>query len=74
MKPMMILLLILCWIGNVEAQVVTQLEEAKVTYSPEISIVSNLDNVIFKVRESYAGHFSENPIRFMQDNLTLMSY
>ncbi len=71
MKPMMILLLILCWIGNTEAQVVTQLEEARVTYSPEVSIVTNLDNVEFKLKESYAGHFTENPIRFMQENFDI---
>lgn len=71
MKPMMILLLILCWIGNAEAQVVTQLEEAKVTYSPEVSVVTDLDNVEFKVKEKYAGHFAENPIRFMQENFDI---
>lgn len=71
MKPMMILLLILCWIGNVEAQVVTQLEEARVTFSPEVSVVTDLENVEFKVKESYAGQFSENPIRFMQENFDI---
>ncbi|MFO7720609.1 MAG: hypothetical protein R6W85_09250 [Gillisia sp.] len=71
MKPMMILLLILCWIGNAEAQEVTQLEEARVTYSPEVRIVTDLNNIEFKVKESYAGHFSENPIRFMQENFDI---
>ncbi|MFO8147152.1 MAG: hypothetical protein ACQEQB_07585 [Bacteroidota bacterium] len=71
MKPMMILLLILCWIGNVEAQVVTQLEEARITYSPEVSVVTDLENVEFKIKESYAGHFSKNPIRFIQENFDI---
>lgn len=71
MKPMMILLLILCWIGNVGAQVVTQLEEARITYSPEVSIVTDLDNLAFRVKENYAGHFSKNPIRFMQENFDI---
>ncbi len=71
MKPMMILLLILCWISNVEAQEVTQLEEARVTFSPEVSVVTDLDNVELKVKESYPGHFSENPIRFMQENFDI---
>lgn len=71
MKPMMILLLILCWIGNAEAQVVTQLEEARVTYSPEVRIVTDLDNVEFKVKENYVGHFSENPVRFIKENFDI---
>ncbi len=71
MKPMMILLLILCWISNVEAQEVTQLDEARVTFSPEVSVVTDLDNVELKVKESYPGHFSENPIRFMQENFDI---
>ncbi|MFN4764020.1 hypothetical protein ACKGJN_12905 [Gillisia sp. Q332] len=71
MKPMMILLLILCWIGNVEAQVVTQLDEARVTFSPEVRIVTDLDNVELSVKESYEGQFSENPIRFMQENFDI---
>lgn len=71
MKPIMILLLILCWIGNAEAQVVTQLEEARVTFSPEVRIVTDLEDVEFKVKENYPNHFAENPIRFMQENFDI---
>lgn len=71
MKQMVIVLLILWWIGNVEAQVVTQLEEARITYSPGINLVSDLDYVDFQVKESYAGQFSKNPIRFVQENFNI---
>lgn len=70
MKAMMTLLLILCWIGNAEAQVV-QLKEARVTYSPEVNVVTNLGDVELLIKESYAGQFSENPIQFMQKNFDI---
>ena len=70
MKALTIMLL-LCFIGNAQAQKVIQLSEARVNYSPEMKLTGNLDNLEIKVKEDYAGQFSQNPIKFMEDNFNI---
>ena len=70
MKALSIMLL-LCFIGNAQAQKVIQLSEARVSYSPEMKLTGNLNNLEVKVKEDYAGQFAHNPIKFMEDNFNI---
>lgn len=67
----MVILLMLCFIGNAQAQKVIQLGEARVNYSPEMKLTSNLDNLEIKVKEDYSGQFSQNPIKFLEENFNI---
>ena len=70
MKALTIMLL-LCFIGNAQAQKVIQLSEARVSYSPEMKLAGNLNNLEVNVKEDYAGQFSHNPIKFMEENFDI---
>lgn len=40
---------------------------------PKVKTSSNLDGITFEVKENYANHFAENPIRFIEENFDLKS-
>jgi len=64
-------LLLLCFV-SVKAQEVTQLEATTVTFITDG--ISHMGNDAFIVRENYAGEFSENPFKFMNQNFDIKSY
>lgn len=67
----MVILLMLCVVGNAQAQKVIQLGEARIKYSPDMKITSNLDNLKFTVNEDFAGQFSQNALKFVEENFNI---
>jgi len=72
MKNVFIYSLLLFFVVSVNAQEVTKLKATTVTF--ETDEISYVDNNAFLVRESYAGEFSENPIKFMNENFDIQSF
>lgn len=69
MKTLIVFLLIACgWFAG-QAQVVTQLEETKVEFTPFTVIpTSNWDTYEIVVKESYTGQFSKDALKFVKEN------
>jgi len=75
MRTLIVLLLLVGFISTSQAQKITQLEEAKVSFAPKaIKISSNLDNYVFTVKENFAGEFIKNPMAFMQENFDINTF
>ncbi|MCJ7757025.1 MAG: hypothetical protein MUP24_02680 [Gillisia sp.] len=72
MKNVIFYSLLLICVISVKAQEVTQLEATTVTFITDG--ISHMDNDAFIVRENYAGEFSENPVKFMNQNFDIKSY
>lgn len=70
MKTMIILLMLFLF-GNAHAQKVTQLGEVRIINSPEMKFSSNLDKLEVKIKENYAGQFSQDPIKFLKENFKI---
>lgn len=69
MKKLILFLFVLCGFAAMQAQEVIELDEARLSFDPDaISVDSDLGIIKCLVKESYTGEFSENPIRFMQEN------
>lgn len=57
-----------------QAQVI-QLEETKINYSPRAVVVSaDSGKLILNVAEEYKGQFSNDPIKFMNDNFNIFDF
>lgn len=75
MKTVIISMLLAIWAYAGQAQEITQLEEARVLYTPEGAIVSSSgDSFSFNVNENYAGEFAEDPIAFMKANFNIQNF
>ena len=75
MKNLIFYSLLLLCVVSVKAQEVTRLEATTVTFEPIVTdVISYLDNNAFIVRESYAGEFSANPIKFMKENFDIQNF
>lgn len=69
MKTLIVLLFMVCGITTGQAQVMTQLEETKVEFTPYTIIpTSDLDSYEVVVKESYVGQFSKNALKFIKEN------
>lgn len=72
MKTAIIFLFAQGFFFNCNSQNVIQLEETKLKYVPKVVMVkSGSGEPVLKVRELYAGQFSENPIKFIKENFDL---
>ena len=75
MKNLIIYSLFLFCVISVKAQEVTRLEATTVTFEPFVTdVISYLDNNAFLVRESHAGEFTANPIKFMKANFEIQNF
>ena len=74
MKTLIIILILVLGMSTIQAQKVTKLDEARVTYkTSKVVTSSNLQNVNFEVKEAYENHFMKNPISFAQENFDVKS-
>lgn len=75
MRTLIVLLLLVGLVSTSQAQEITELEEAKVSFAPNaVKIYSNLDSYTFHVTEDYAGEFADNPIAFMKENFDIKTF
>jgi len=75
MKNLIIYSLFLFCIVSVNAQEVTKLKATTVTFDPFVTdVISYLDNNAFIVKESVAGEFTANPIKFMKANFDIHNF
>ncbi len=75
MRTLIVLLLLVGFISTSQAQQITELEEANVSYAPNaVKISSNLDSYTFTVKENFAGEFIKNPIAFMKENFDINAF
>ena len=75
MKNLFIFSLLLFFVVSVNAQEVTKLKTTTVTFEPFVTdVISFVDNNAFMVKESYAGEFSKNPIKFMNENFDIQNF
>jgi hypothetical protein len=75
MKNVIFYLFLVCGIATGQAQDVIELDETRLTYSPNaILIDSDLNSTELIIAESYSGEFEENPMRFMLENFDITSY
>tara|TARA_R100000935_G_C2821146_1_gene159838 strand:- start:496 stop:1041 length:546 start_codon:yes stop_codon:yes gene_type:complete len=74
MKTLIIILILVLGMSTIQAQKVTKLDEATVTYNTsKVVTSSNMQNVEFEVKEAYVNHFMKNPIRFALENFDVKS-
>lgn len=72
MKRAVLCLFLLGFLASGQAQKVIQLEETKVNFVPKVVMVNmNANGVELKVHEIYEGQFSQNPLKFLQENLDM---
>lgn len=75
MKTFIFLMLLLVATAVGQAQEITQLEEAKVGFSPlDAKITQVGDSYSYKVKEAYTGEFLEDPIAFMKANFDIKNF
>ncbi|TVZ28456.1 hypothetical protein JM83_3587 [Gillisia sp. Hel_I_86] len=75
MKKVILFLFVLCGFATMQAQEVIQLDEARLSFSPEaITVDSDLGAIRCVVNESYTGEFSQNPIRFMTEKFDFKEF
>ncbi len=75
MRTLIVLLLLLGFMTTSQAQQITELEEAKVSFDPNaIEVSSNLDEFTFIIEESYTGEFLKNPMAFMKENFDMKAF
>jgi len=75
MKTLIVLLLLVGLISTSQAQQITELEEAKVSFAHNaVKVSSNLDEYTITVKESFTGEFIKNPIAFMKENFNINAF
>lgn len=69
MKTLIFYLVLMLLTGITNAQEITELKEARVNFAPFSSeVVRSGDNFTFKVSETFAGEFEEDPLLFLHKN------
>ncbi len=75
MKTLIVLLLLVGFISTSQAQEITELEEAKVSFAHNaVKVSSNLDEYTVTVKENFTGEFIKNPIAFMKENFDINDF
>jgi hypothetical protein len=74
MKRFFISLVVLMWVGILNAQF-TELGEARVGFEPLLPEVTvDGADYIFKVEEKYAGEFEEDPVAFLEKHCNIEAF
>lgn len=71
MKTLIICMLLSIWTNLIQAQAITHLEEAKVTFKNAVHETSTPNSFIVEVKETKAGEFMANPMEFVQKNFEI---
>lgn len=75
MKTLIFSLLLIVASSAIQAQKITELEEAKVGFTPlEVEVSEDGDSFTYKVSEAYTGEFVDNPIAFMKANFDIQNF
>ncbi|APG59048.1 hypothetical protein [Christiangramia salexigens] len=75
MRSFILSILFVAVAGFTYAQEITELEEAKVGFSPlDAKITQQGDSYSFTVNEAYTGEFAENPIAFLKANFDIQNF
>ena len=75
MKTLIFYSILFCFAAMGQAQVVTQLDEARISINPlAVKISSNVNDEVLSISEEYPGEFWANPIGFMEDKFDINDF
>ena len=75
MKTLVVILMLASFSFNSHAQLITELEETRVAFSPfSLTETNNPDEFRYKVRADFADEFMKNPMAFMESYFDISKF
>ncbi|MBE7640093.1 hypothetical protein GUB10_07080 [Salegentibacter sp. BLCTC] len=75
MKTLIVILMLVSFSFNSHAQLITELEETRIDYSPLIYIeTNNPDEYLYKIKDDHTIDFLKNPMAFMESYFDISQF